>query len=54
MDNSNKKVDDLEKMMKQQARIIGELGRKIALLERENNRRKSELTQIAAAINGRQ
>jgi prefoldin subunit 5 len=48
-----KKIDDLEKIVKRQGQMINDLSRKIALLERENNRRKNEMTQVAAAINGK-
>ena len=45
-----KKVEQLiEKLIKQNQ----ELSQRISLLERENSRRRSEVTQIASAINRR-
>ena len=52
--DSNKKLEDLEKIVKRQGQMINDLNKKVSLLERENNRRKSDITQLAAAINGKQ
>ena len=47
---SSKKIDNLEKIVKLQERQLSELAKRIALLERENNRRKGEVTQLAAKL----
>jgi prefoldin subunit 5 len=48
---NNKQVDALEKIVKKQEQQIATLTKRLTLLERENTRRKSEINQLAAAVN---
>ena len=44
------KVTKMEKQLAHLEQIVKVLGNKVALLERENNRRKMEVNQIASAL----
>lgn len=46
----NQEVVNLKKQVAQLEHIAKVLGNKVALLERENNRRKMEVNQIASAL----
>lgn len=47
---SDQKVQQLERQLAHLEQIVKVLGNKVALLERENNRRKAETSQIASAL----
>ncbi len=47
------KITKLEQQVAQLIKQNQELGRRVSLLERENNRRRGEVSQIASAINRR-
>lgn len=46
----DQKIKQLESQIKHLEQIVKVLGNKISLLERENNRRKAETSQIASAL----
>lgn len=50
MNQENPEVTKLKKQVAQLEQIVKVLGNKVALLERENNRRKMEVGQIASAL----
>jgi hypothetical protein len=50
MNTDNPGVVKLQKQVQQLEQIVKVLGNKVALLERENNRRKMEVGQIALAL----
>jgi len=47
------KIKKLEQFVEQLIRQNQELNQRISLLERENNRRRGEVSQIASVINRR-
>ena len=47
---SDQKQQQLERQLAHLEQIVKVLGNKVALLERENNRRKMEVNQIASAL----
>jgi predicted RNase H-like nuclease (RuvC/YqgF family) len=47
------KIKKLEQFVEQLIKQNQELNQRISLLERENNRRRGEVSQIASAINRR-
>jgi len=49
-DPRDKKIADLEQQVKLLLAKTSEINRQIDLLVRENNRRKSEITQLSATI----
>ena len=50
MATENIEVAKLKAQIAQLERIVKVLGQKVAFLERENNRRKSEINQIASVL----
>ena len=48
---NNPKIALLEQQLQQLQRQLAELNQRVLFLERENNRRRSDLTQVASAIN---
>lgn len=46
----NLEITKLKAQVAQLEQIVKVLGQKVAFLERENNRRKSELNQVASAM----
>ena len=53
MSTDTDKIKKLEQQVVQLIKQNQELNRRISLLERENNRRRGEVSQIASAINRR-
>lgn len=49
----NPEVEKIERQLVAMTKQVAELARRIQYLERENSRRKSEVTQIAGHINKR-
>ena len=47
------KIAQLERYLQQLTQQIADLTRRINYLERENSRRKSEMTQVASVLNNR-
>lgn len=43
---TEKKIEALEKLLKKQGAVIDDLRKRVALLERENKRRASEIASI--------
>ena len=50
IDPNDKKIDNLEQQVKVLSSSIGKLNQQVNVLVRENNRRKSEISQLIAAI----
>jgi regulator of replication initiation timing len=50
IDPKDKKIADLEQQVKVLLGYVGKLNQQVEVLVRENNRRKSEVTQLASAI----
>ena len=50
LDPKDKKISDLEQNVKVLLTKTNELNRQVAFLVKENNRRKSEITQVVSAI----
>ena len=50
MNQENLEVTKLKKQVAHLEQVVKVLGNKVALLERENNRRKMEVSQIASAL----
>jgi len=53
MSTDTDKITKLEQQVAQLIKQNQELSRRVSLLERENNRRRGEVSQIASAINRR-
>jgi cell division protein FtsB len=53
MSDDTQKITKIEQQVAQLIKQNQELDRRVQFLERENNRRKSETSQIAAAVNKR-
>ena len=53
MSTETDKIKKLEQFVEQLIKQNQELNQRISLLERENNRRRGEVNQIASAINRR-
>jgi regulator of replication initiation timing len=49
--NNDFKIAQLEQQLHQALRQLADLSQRVSYLERENSRRKSEVGQIASAIN---
>ena len=50
MKTPEQKLLELEQTIRQQNRKLSELLRKLAVLERENNRRRDEIQQLAQSL----
>lgn len=50
---SDPKIAQLERNLQQLTQQVSDLTRRVNYLERENSRRKSEVTQIASVLNKR-
>lgn len=50
MDPKDQKIQQLESEVKRLTQALQIIGRKLEFLERENNRRRSEVNQIASAV----
>lgn len=53
MSQDAQKIVQLEQQVKTLIKQLSEVNQRLNFLERENNRRRSDITQIAAAINKR-
>jgi len=50
MDAKDKQITQLEQQVKQLTQALQVIGRKVEFLERENNRRKMEINQVASVL----
>ena len=50
IDPKDKKIADLEQQVRTLSSSVGKLNQQVSVLVRENNRRKSEISQVIAAI----
>lgn len=53
MKTSEEKISVLEQQVKRQTQLIADLTKRVVFLERENARRKSEVTQLGQRKNER-
>lgn len=50
IDPKDKKIADLEQQVRTLSSSVGKLNQQVSVLVRENNRRKSEISQVIATI----